>query len=107
MEENFNGIRKYNLWDEKTPELGFYRADYTEKIFSYTGNRLVKVLIGQRRSGKSYILRQLMHKLTNNGVCKNNILYINKEYTDFDFIASYIDLDTVVRFYKKKLSVDY
>jgi len=105
MEENFNNIRKYNFWDEKIPELGFYRADYADKIFTYTGNRLVKVLIGQRRTGKSYILRQLANKLINNGIDRKNILYINKEYTDFDFITNYTDLDYFVKFYKKRLNV--
>jgi len=105
MEEYFNAIRKYNFWDENTPESGYHRADYTDKIYTYTGNRLVKVLIGQRRTGKSYILRQLANKLINNGVNGNNILYVNKEYTDFDFIADYSDLDTFVKFYKKRLNV--
>jgi predicted AAA+ superfamily ATPase len=105
MEEKYNIIRKYNFWDEKNPEHGFYRADYTEKILTYTGNRLVKVLIGQRRTGKSYILRQLANKLINSGVDRKNILYVNKEYTDFDFIATYIDLDDFVKFYKKQQNV--
>ena len=105
MEEKFNIIRKYNFWDEKNHELGFYRADYADKILAYTGNRLVKVLIGQRRTGKSYILRQLVNKLIDSDIDRKNILYINKEYTDFDFIAKYIDLDDFVKFYKKRLNV--
>lgn len=74
MKEKFDNIRKYNFWDEKNLELGFYRADYAGKIFAYTGNRLVKVLIGQSRTGKSYILRQLANKLINSGIDSNNIL---------------------------------
>ena len=105
MEEKFNAIRKYNFWDEKIPELGYYRADYVEKIFTGTGNRLIKALIGQRRTGKSYILRQLANKLIDSGIYKKNILYINKEYTDFDFIANYIDLDVFVKFYKKQFNI--
>jgi len=105
MEEKFNVIGKYNFWDEKTPELGYYRVDYADKIFTYTGNRLVKVLIGQRRSGKSYILRQLANNLISSGIDRKNILYVNKEYTDFDFIANYNDLDNFVKFYKKRLNV--
>ena len=27
MEEKFNIIRKYNFWDEKNLDFGFYRAD--------------------------------------------------------------------------------
>jgi len=105
MKEKFNAIRKYNFWDEKFFELGYYRADYVDKILTYTGNRLVKVLIGQRRTGKSYILRQLANKLIDNGIDKKNIMYINKEYTDFDFIVDYTDLDDFVKFYKKQLGV--
>ncbi len=105
MDEKFNAIRKYNFWDEKTPELGYYRADYANKIFAYTGNRLVKVLIGQRRTGKSYILRQLANMLIDNGIDRKNILYINKEYTDFDFIVNYTDLERFVKFYKKQQNI--
>ena len=106
MEEKFNKIKKYNFWDENTTELGFYRTNYADKIFTYTGNRLIKVLIGQRRTGKSYILRQLANKLIYNGVERKNILYINKEYTDFDFIGNYTDLENFVKFYKKKQRVN-
>ncbi len=105
MKENFNKIKKYNFWDEKNPELGYYRADYADKIITYTGNRLVKVLIGQRRTGKSYILRQLANKLIDSGINRKHILYISKEYTDFDFVANYTDLDNFVKFYKKQLNV--
>ena len=105
MEEKFSAIRKYNFWDEKTPELGYYRADYADKIFAYSGNRLIKVLIGQRRTGKSYILRQLANSLINSGIERKNILYINKAYTDFDFITDYTTLDDFVKFYKKQFNV--
>lgn len=105
MEEKFNAIRKYNFWDEKSPELGYDRTNYTDKILTFTGNRLVKVLVGQRRTGKSYILRQLANKLIDNGSNRKNILYINKEYTDFDFIKNHVDLDLFVKFYKKKFNI--
>jgi predicted AAA+ superfamily ATPase len=105
MEEKFNTIRKYNFWDEKISELGYYRAHYAGKIYACTGNRLVKVLIGQRRTGKSYILRQLANKLIDNRIDRKNILYVNKEYLDFDFITNYTDLDDFVKFYKKQLKV--
>ena len=105
MKEKFDAIRKYNFWDEKTPELGYHRAGYADKIFAYTGNRLVKVLIGQRRTGKSYILRQLLHKLIDHGVGRKNTLYINKEYTDFEFITNYTDLERFVKFYRQQFAI--
>jgi predicted AAA+ superfamily ATPase len=87
MEENFTALKKYNFWEGNDPELGYYLKDYTDKIFGYVGSKLVKVLIGQHRTGKSYILRQIAQRLLKGGVNPRNIFYINKEFTDFDFIS--------------------
>jgi predicted AAA+ superfamily ATPase len=103
MEENFTALKKYNFWEGNVPELGYYRKDYTDKIFDYTGSRLVKVLVGQRRTGKSYILRQIAHRLIEGGVDPRNIFYINKEFTDFDFISDYIELEVLLKLYREKL----
>ena len=97
MEENLASLRKYNFWDGHVPELGFSREEYTGKIFNATGNRLIKVLVGQRRTGKSYILRQIANHLIEGGVNPENTYYINKEYADFDFIDNYKDLGALVK----------
>ena len=47
--------------------LGTYETNIP-RIASYTGNRLIKVLVGQRRTGKSYLLRQIARHLVENGV---------------------------------------
>lgn len=103
MDERFEAIKKYNLWDGKNLNVGYVRTDYTEKIFSFTGNDLVKVLVGQRRVGKSYILRQLAVKLIQSGVNRKNIFLINEEFTDFDFVKTYKDLDQLVKLYKQEI----
>jgi predicted AAA+ superfamily ATPase len=103
MEEYFASLEKYNFWNGNVPALGFLRENYTNKIFNYTGNKLVKVLIGQRRVGKSYVLRQIVHKLIETGVNPQNIFYINKEFTDFDFIKNYKDIETLLNQYREKL----
>ncbi|WP_026628157.1 ATP-binding protein [Dysgonomonas capnocytophagoides] len=103
MYDKFTSLEKYNFWNGNVPELGFTRKDYTNKIFDYTGNKLIKVLVGQRRAGKSYILRQIAHRLIREGVNPKNIFYINKEFTDFDFIGNYKDLGTLLNLYKDKL----
>lgn len=103
MNDKFASLEKYNFWNGNVPELGFTRKDYTDKIFDYTGNKLIKVLVGQRRAGKSYILRQIAHRLISEGVNPKNIFYINKEFTDFDFIGNYKDLGTLLNLYKDKL----
>ncbi len=61
-------IGKYNFWNDNIPELGYVRAEYTNKIYASTGNNLVKVLVGQRRAGKSFVLRQLAKQLLDSGV---------------------------------------
>ena len=103
MEENYTALKKYNFWEGNVPELGYYRKDYTDKIFDYIGSKLVKVLIGQRYTGKSYILRQIAHRLLKGGVNPRNIFYINKEFTDFDFITDYKNLEALLKLYREKL----
>jgi len=104
MEENFNSLKRYNFWDGNVPQLGFLRESYTNNIFSYIGNKLIKVLVGQRRAGKSYILRQIAHRLITNGVSPKNIFYINKEFLDFDFVNNYSDLDALIKLYRSRLN---
>ncbi|MDP3435742.1 MAG: ATP-binding protein [Bacteroidales bacterium] len=101
MKEYFATLEKYNFWNRNVLELGYPRKDYIDKIFDSSGNRLIKVLVGQRRVGKSYILRQIANRLIEEGVNPHNILYINKEFTDFDFISDYKDLDAIVKLYKE------
>ena len=103
MDERMTTLAKYNFWDGNVPELGFLRTNYTDNIFNYTGNKLVKVLVGQRRVGKSYLLRQIAKRLIDEGTNPKNIFYINKEFTGFDFIDNYNDLEALLGLYKANL----
>lgn len=103
VEEKFYEIRKYNYWDGDLPNTGFVRELYTRKISQYLGNRLVKVLNGQRRTGKSYVLRQLMEELLAQGKSPKNIFYINKEFLEFDFLKDYHQLNDLYNEYKKQI----
>ena len=103
MDEKFNKIAKFNFWGDKIFDLGFLRSGYTNKIADFTGNRLIKVLVGQRRTGKSYILRQVAKNLIDNGLPSENTLFINKEFTDFDFLNDYKALDEFIKLYKSEL----
>lgn len=105
MDERFEILKKYNFWGETKPATGYLRTAYTDKIYSYSGkNRLIKVLVGQRRVGKSYILRQLAMKFIRNGVDSKNILFINRELSEFNFIQTDKDLDDLVKRYRKELN---
>lgn len=105
MDERFEILKKYNFWGETKPTTGYLRTEYTDKIYSYSGkNRLIKILVGQRRVGKSYILRQLAMKLIESGVDSKNILFINRELSEFNFIQTDMDLDNLVKLYRKELN---
>ncbi len=106
MQEIFEKIRSYNIWDGQSFNTGFERNDYLNRISNYVGTKLVKVLVGQRRVGKSYILRQIMNFLTSQKeVNPQNIFYINKEYIAFEDIKTSSDLGSVFDFYRKHLSI--
>lgn len=104
MDENFDLLRKYNLWDDNRIETGYERPLYTRRIADYLGNRLVKVLTGQRRAGKSYILRQVAMNLIRQGVDARNILFINRELTAFDFLTTYVELEQLIRLYLERMN---
>ena len=104
MDERWEALQKYNLWRGNSYNLGLQRKLYTGKINHFIGSNLVKVLVGQRRSGKSYILRQLLSGLISSfGVKPENVLYINKEFLAFDFIEDYNDLESVYRLYRDRV----
>ena len=103
MNEKIETVKRYNLWFGNTIDCGFPRPLYTTSIDQYLGSKEVKVLTGQRRVGKSYILRQTAMHLMQQGVSGNNIVFINRELTAFDFIENYQDLDSFIRLYRQEL----
>ncbi|MBX3240014.1 MAG: ATP-binding protein [Chitinophagaceae bacterium] len=69
----------------KIPENIRRRDHYIHKISPFIGKNLIKVLTGQRRVGKSYLLYQLMKEIGEKHP-DTNIIYINKEDFQFDMI---------------------
>jgi len=62
-----------------------------EKLKPYIDKNLIKVLTGQRRTGKSYILKMLAEYIADkNGQAQ--IIFIDKERYEFDFIVDYHSL---------------
>jgi predicted AAA+ superfamily ATPase len=64
---------------------------YIERIQPFIGSHIIKVLMGQRRVGKSYILYQLMDEIRK-GDIRANIIYINTEFAEFRQIKTSVDL---------------
>ncbi len=71
------------------------RQKYLDKLIPFIGKQIIKVLTGQRRVGKSYVLKQLMMHIgkTDPG---GNIIYINKEDMAFSGIRKAEELHAYV-----------
>lgn len=70
------------------------RKPYLDKIEQAFGKDTIIVLVGQRRIGKSYLLRQLRDEKAKDG--SNNIIFVDKEKKDFDAIRDYRDLNAFI-----------
>lgn len=103
MSKELDLLRRYNIWDGGKPDTGLDRRRYTGMLSALTDNRLVKVLTGQRRTGKSYVLRQMAMKLLEQGVPRRNIFMLNRELEDFSFVETHKSLDALVREYEAEL----
>lgn len=76
--EIFEILKDWNLW-EKPWEEGIPRPFYTEKMQGLLSAGQVLVITGARRSGKSFLMKQLASSLFRNGVKKERILFVNFE----------------------------
>lgn len=70
------------------------RQDYIDKIERYLGKDTIIILTGQRRVGKSYILRMFRDKISTDE--NINVIYIDKEKKEFDSINTYTDLNAYI-----------
>ena len=71
------------------------RSTYLSRIKPFIRKSLVKVMVGHRRVGKSFILYQL-NELIKQEEPDANIIYINKEDIDFVDIKTFQDLNDYI-----------
>lgn len=78
------------------------REYYADKIDHWLGRQQILVLTGQRRVGKSFILKDFTNRHAKDD--SSNIIYVNKEKSQFDHIRTYSDLNEYIgsRFLKDK-----
>lgn len=69
----------------------FIRNHYLDSIKPFIGKGIIKVLTGQRRVGKTFLLRQIISLIQEENP-NANIIYINKEQYEFKQIANQDDL---------------
>ena len=70
------------------------RQQYLDKIEKYLGKDTIIILTGQRRIGKSYLLRLFRNKIEKDS--RTNVIFIDKEKKDFDDINTYQDLNAYI-----------
>lgn len=74
----------------KIPE--FYKRElYLDRIKPFVNTQMIKVLTGQRRVGKSFLIFQLMDYIRLS-YPSSDFIYINKELFEFDGLKDYSDL---------------
>lgn len=70
------------------------RRDYLNKISNLIGRNLIVCITGQRRVGKSCLMRTLVTEW--NTLNDANIIYVDKEKSDFDSIKDYKNLNQYI-----------
>ena len=105
MDERLEKIAKVNYWNGNHFNSGVERTLYLDRIIPYIGNRVIKVVTGQRRAGKSWLLRQVMASMLKNGVMDpSQILYVNKEFYRFSFLQTADDLMNLYETYCSEIN---
>ena len=97
-------MKKLYGWKPKVPNLSPTKSHINKDI--------IKVLIGQRRVGKSYMLFQIMDEILKKDK-EANIIYISKELDDFEHIDYIVqnygtikDLEDMAKQLAKELEKD-
>lgn len=82
------------------------RPLYMEKIAPFMNKGVIKVIVGQRRVGKSYLMYQIIDALKKASP-RANIIYLNKELYEFDHIKNYRHLIQHVKKQKSSTGKNY
>ncbi len=80
--------------------MNIKREAYLKRIRPFYNKPLIKVLVGQRRVGKSFLLRQIEQEIQQKNP-KATVVYIDKEQFKFNFIK---DDETLVKYVNGQLS---
>jgi predicted AAA+ superfamily ATPase len=77
------------------------REDYLQRLAVWIDKPVIKVIIGQRRVGKSMFLFQIM-KHIRSANSEANCIYINTENEEYQHIRNYEDLQKEINANLKK-----
>src|SRR5690606_14269498 len=82
-----------------------HREGYLERIRPFIGKPIIKILTGQRRVGKSYLMKLLMAEIKQSG--NASIIYIDKEQEQFLKINDHVQLYEYVKSKLQPQKVNY
>lgn len=74
-----------------------YRTEYMQRLYAFKDKKIIKVITGLRRSGKSTLLEMFKDELLKNNVLPKQIQYINFELMKYDSIRDYKKLYDMVK----------
>ncbi len=80
------------------------RPRYFEKLLPFIGKPIIKVLVGQRRVGKSYLLQQVAEYVTRKKL--GPIIFIDKESDEFHHVIDAVSLSAHINAQSKKHAAD-
>ena len=73
------------------------REQYLKQIRPYYDSDIIKVITGIRRSGKSVLLETIRDELVQRGISGEQIIYINFEDLDYEYIKNASDLNIEIK----------
>lgn len=107
MDKRLEQIAKLNYWSGNRFDNGVERSWYLERILPYMGNRVIKVVTGQRRAGKSWLMRQVITSMLERHIMEpRQILYVNKEFYGYRFLQTPDDLMDLYDTYCREINPD-
>ena len=74
-----------------------YREEYMKRLRAFKDSKIIKVVTGLRRSGKSTLLQMFRDELADGGVRPEQIQYINFELMKYDEVRTYRQLYDLVK----------
>src|SRR5574341_169486 len=90
-EEILEILVDWNFW-RKELNAGIKRHEYVDRAGSFLNTNMILSILGVRRSGKSFIMRQIAKTLIDSGLDPKEILIINFEDRRFiDFSLNLLD----------------
>jgi len=91
-------LLQWNIWwrKENWSEPWVFREDYVNQAINFLGKKII-VLYGVRRSGKTFIMFQIIKSLIDKGVEPKSVVYINLD--DERFPKEKSALDRIINLY--------